>query len=183
MEALKIKGKRSHYRPGQILRVQGGWGSQISRQSAPEGGKIISPKHRPPLPPGNIPSTHFCWRLSQPQGHSAAGRIMSMKNPVTPSGTEPATFRLVAQCLNQLRHRVPQTGAPTCVIHPLTYFSSLGFWWWYIIFPIIILNLELQWNYIAKTPGFWSRLCFCPQDQTYNMDSLRAAQCLRAALC
>jgi len=24
---------------------------------------------------GNIPGTHFCYRLSQPQGHSAAGRI------------------------------------------------------------------------------------------------------------
>jgi len=36
--------------------------------------------HRPPLPPGNIPGTRFCWRLSQPQGHSAAGRSMSMKN-------------------------------------------------------------------------------------------------------
>jgi len=33
-----------------------------------------------PPPPGNIPGTHFCWRLSQLQGHSAAGRIMSMKN-------------------------------------------------------------------------------------------------------
>jgi hypothetical protein len=31
-------------------------------------------------PPGNIPGTHFCYRLSQPQGHSAAGSIMSMKN-------------------------------------------------------------------------------------------------------
>jgi hypothetical protein len=30
--------------------------------------------------PINIPGTHFCYRLSQPQGHSAAGRIMSMKN-------------------------------------------------------------------------------------------------------
>jgi len=25
-------------------------------------------------PPENIPLTHFCYRLSQPQGHSAAGK-------------------------------------------------------------------------------------------------------------
>ena len=31
-------------------------------------------------PPGNIPGTNFCYRLSQPQGHSAVGRITSMKN-------------------------------------------------------------------------------------------------------
>jgi len=31
-------------------------------------------------PPGNIHGTHFCYGLSQPQGHSAAGTIMSMKN-------------------------------------------------------------------------------------------------------
>jgi hypothetical protein len=31
-------------------------------------------------PPGIIPGTHFCYRLSQPQGHSAGGRIMWMKN-------------------------------------------------------------------------------------------------------
>ena len=36
--------------------------------------------HRPPLPPRNTPGTHFCSRLDRHQGHSAIGRIMSMKN-------------------------------------------------------------------------------------------------------
>ena len=33
----------------------------------------------PPPPQGNITGTHFCQRLSQPQGHSTARRIVSMK--------------------------------------------------------------------------------------------------------
>jgi len=47
------KVKQSHYRSG-------GWGSQISRQSAQEGGKVVGPTHRSPLPSGDIPSTLFC---------------------------------------------------------------------------------------------------------------------------
>jgi len=47
---------------------------------AQDGGKVVTLTHRPPLPPGNTPGTHFFWGLSRPQGHSAIGRIMSMKN-------------------------------------------------------------------------------------------------------
>ena len=46
--------------------------------------------------------------LSQPQDHSAAGRIKSMKNSNKPIANRiHSIFRLVAPSLNQLRHRVP----------------------------------------------------------------------------
>jgi hypothetical protein len=48
--------------------------------TAQDGGKVVSLTHRPPLPLGDAPGTHFYYRLSRPQGHSAIGRIMSMKN-------------------------------------------------------------------------------------------------------
>jgi hypothetical protein len=72
-----VKEKQSNYRPWQALRVPGGWGSQILRQSAHEIGKVVSPTHRPPLPQGNI------FVLISIRGwvdSRAAGRIMSMKN-------------------------------------------------------------------------------------------------------
>ena len=92
------------YWPGQALRAPEGWGSQISRQSAHEGGKVVCPTHRLPLPEEEIPVAHFCQKLSRAHGHSWTERIMSVKNDSIRN--EAATFRLVAQCLNQLRYCV-----------------------------------------------------------------------------
>ena len=103
-----IKVKQSHYRPRHTLRVPGGWGSQISRQSTHEGGKVISPTQRPPLPPRKYSWYSFLLEAeSTPEPTVRPEGLCQWKIAMTPSGIEPATFRLVAQCLNQLGYGVP----------------------------------------------------------------------------
>ena len=56
---ISKKGKAVPKGPGVAQRIPGGLGSQISRHSAYDGGEVVSLTHRPPLPPGNVPGTHF----------------------------------------------------------------------------------------------------------------------------
>jgi hypothetical protein len=72
--------------------------------------------------PGNIPGTRFCYRMRRPRGHG----IKSIKHYYDYMGIEPATFRLVVQCLNQLRRRVPHLGCvPTPKFETFFFIHSL----------------------------------------------------------
>ena len=84
--------------PLQALRVPGVGGSQTSRQSAREGGKAVSSTHQPSLHPRKY--SWYSFLLGRKD-------YVHEKNPLTTSGIEPVTFHLVAQCLNELLHRLP----------------------------------------------------------------------------
>jgi hypothetical protein len=52
------KVKESSNRPRVAHKFPGGLGSQIFMTFG-EGVEFVSPTHRPPLPPGDVPGTHF----------------------------------------------------------------------------------------------------------------------------
>jgi hypothetical protein len=104
-EQFAMKVQQSHSRTGEVLRVPGAWDFQISTQLGYEGLKVVSPTHRPPL----IPRL-YSWYSFLLEAKSILGPegLSQWKLPMTPSGIEPATFRLVVQCLKRLRHCMPQ---------------------------------------------------------------------------
>jgi hypothetical protein len=103
---------QSLYRPRQDLRIPGVLGSQISTHSAHEKCSGFAPTHRPLLTSRKHFWYSFLLEFELTQGYSVAGRIMSMKNFKDTIGIR--TFRHVAKCLNQMRHRVP----PPPIRHP-----------------------------------------------------------------
>jgi len=91
--------KLSHYR---LLGLQGIEGPRIYRQSVHVCGKVVSPRHWPPLPQkiSLVLISVTGWVDSRaivlPEG------LSQWKISMTPIGIELATFRLIVQNLNQL---------------------------------------------------------------------------------
>ena len=101
--------KLSHYRPGQVLWGSGGLGSQYF--------SIIGAwwsSSCQPYAPAAFTSKKYSWYSFLLEAESTPGPyivrpegLTQWKIPMIPLEIEPATLRLVGQCLNQLRHRVP----------------------------------------------------------------------------
>ena len=52
--------KQPHYSPGQAQSLLRKLRFPDFVTTAQDGGKVVSLMHRPSLPPGNVPGTHFC---------------------------------------------------------------------------------------------------------------------------
>jgi hypothetical protein len=93
---IKVKVKQSLNRPGHDLSFAGVWGSQTSRQSAHEGGTAALTLHE------------IFLLLISVRGwvdHRVVVRLKDEGNGKFQ--IKSASFCLLAQCLKQLRHRVP----------------------------------------------------------------------------
>jgi hypothetical protein len=57
-----------------------------------DGGEVVSFMRWPPFTPKKILGTHFCQRLSQPQGLAQLDVLSELKNEMTSSGNQTRNF-------------------------------------------------------------------------------------------
>jgi hypothetical protein len=97
-------------------------------------------------PPGNIPATHFCYRLGQSPGHSAAERAVSIKNSNDTIGNR---TRDLPAC-----SAVPQPNAPPRVephyqhIHEQRIFRIIFFFFYYYYYYIMLFLDVISCHFI-----------------------------------
>ena len=80
----KVYIKQSQYRPDMPSGLQEIEVSEFLDNRLMKVARFIALRTGRLFSPGNIPGIHFCCCCSQPQGHSAAGRVKSMKSSHNP---------------------------------------------------------------------------------------------------
>jgi hypothetical protein len=79
---------------------------RISRKSAHGGSNVVIPTHRQPFPSRKSFWYSFMLEVEFRTGPYSGRKDCQQTIPITPLEINPTTFRLVAQCLSQMRHRV-----------------------------------------------------------------------------
>ena len=101
---------------GKAIPLQAWTGPEVSRKlrlpdfvtTAQDGGTVVSLTYRPLFTPRKYSWYSFLLEAEWTPGSLCDRKdFMSMKNPLTPTGIEPATFRFVAQHLNHSASAVP----------------------------------------------------------------------------
>jgi hypothetical protein len=105
---IKVKVKQSHYRAWQALRVPGGWGSQILRQSAHEVGKVVSTTHRPPLSQEMFLVLISVRGWVDPRAIVQPKGLCQWKKSTDTIGNRTGDLPVCRAVPQPLRHRVPQ---------------------------------------------------------------------------
>jgi hypothetical protein len=137
----------------EALRVARGWSSHIFKHSVHRWRQGCQP-YAPAAfyPPGRFLALISVRGWFNPRDIVRPEGSGKLKNPPHP-GLEPATFQLVAWCLNQLRYRMPHarllntaTCKPLPVLHQAPRHENL--WRNGGIAPLII-NSDITWEWLA----------------------------------
>jgi hypothetical protein len=80
-----------------------------------DGGEVVSLMCRPPFTPGRFLVLISVRGGVDPRATVLLEGLGKLINLITSYGIEPTTFRLIAQCLNQLYYCVPQLMKYICI--------------------------------------------------------------------
>ena len=137
---VNVKVKQSHYRPGRP------WGFQEVETPRFQDTRHMKVVRLSALRTGRLyPQEIFLVLISvrgwfNPRDIVRQEGLGQWKNPITPSGIESATFHLVAQCLNQLHHRVPLSPLVNCIKFQQHEWSAFVTQSWHYLWNYVLIK-------------------------------------------